>query len=545
MINGIPKFPKPTNAPLVQFSPGSPERELLEEKIKRLRYDSELLDLPLLIGGKHIRTDQYKKCLIPHDHSRILGGYAMARPEDVISAIETVLKARKKWQQLPWYIRLNIFRRAAYLLQTKYYYRLIAAVMEDYSKNPFEAMIDVNELIDFWTFNVWFASEIYKEEPDSNLSNFNFVDFAPLEGFVAALPPNNFISIAGNLPTAPMIMGCVSVCKPASDTVFSFHIVMEALYEAGLPPDVLSVIHGNSSMIGEMLLDHPDLSGVHFTGSEATFNWIVGKVGENTKKGIYKSYVHEKTVGETGGKNFMVIYDDADPKTTAVAMVVSGFGYQGRKCSALSRVYVSKKMWVKVWPILAEFMDEIKVGDVADFKNFLGAIINEAEYKKIIGYIKRAMEDSNQEVFGDNWTDKKGWFIWPTVIVTQDPNYVTMKEEIFGPLITVCVLDEKKHKQALELCDGTSQYGLTGAIRTDDIYNLCQSLQSLRFAAGNIYDWKTTGAVVNQQPFGGGRKSGTNSKPGSKLNLYRWISPRTISFTYNPPTHFAPGFLEK
>jgi len=540
MINGVPNFPKPTNASLVQFSPGSPERKLLEEEIRRLR-NSKPIYLPLLIDGQPIRRVIETKCVVPHDHSRILGMYAMARPEDVIWAIDTALKARKTWQQLPWYIRLNIFRKAACLLQTKYYYRLIAATMEDYSKNPFEAMIDVNELIDFWAFNAYFASQIYHEQPESNPSNFNFVDYAPLEGFVAAFPPNNFISIAGNLPTAPIMMGCVSVCKPASDTVFSFHIVMEVLHEAGLPPDVLNIIHGDSKMIGEIILNHPELAGVHFTGSTDTFNYIWRTIGQNIEK--YRSY--PRIVGETGGKDFMVIYDDADPVTTAVAMVASGFGYQGRKCSALSRVYVSEKMWPKLKPILEELMQQIKIGDVANFRNFLGAIISEAEYRKIVGYIKGAIEDSNQEVFGDNWTDKKGWFISPTLIVTDNPHYETMEKEIFGPVITVCVLDGKKYKQVLKLADKTSPYGLTGAVRTEDIYKLSEALQALRYTAGNIYDWKTTGAVVNQQPFGGGRRSGTDDKAGSKTNLYRWTQQRTISLTNGCPTHFAPGYLER
>ena len=401
----------------------------------------------------------------------------------------------------------------------------------------------INSLIDFWNFNAYYAYQVYQEQPDSDSGDFNFENFVPLEGFILALPPNNFISIAGNLPTAATIMGNVAICKPSAATVFSFHLMMEILYEAGLPKDVLSVIHGDSKMIGNILLTHPDLAGVHFTGSTETFEYIWETIGKNIKR--YRSY--PRIVGETGGKDFMVVYDDADPRTTAVAMVVSGFGYQGRKCSALSRVYISEEMWEKVKPFLLGFMMEIKsnLGDVADFRNYMGAIITHEEYKKVVRYIDDAREDKEMQVIGGKYYDFKGWFVWPTLIITTDPVYTTMVKEIFGPVITICVLDhETFDKKALDLCDKTSPYGLTGSVLTKDIYTLCEGLQRLRNAAGNIYDWKTTGAIVKKQPFGGGRKSGTDDKAGSKFNLIRWVKTTTVSLLNDYPEHFAPAYLD-
>lgn len=542
-IDGIPKIPKPQNVPMPTFSKGTAERKLLEDALKELRAsNSEKVKLPLIIGGKAITTEEWGDCIVPHDRKRILGRYAKAQPAHVTVAICAAMDARKKWSKTPWFIRLNIFRKAAYLLQTKYFYKLVAATMEDYSKTPYEAMIDVCELIDFWSFNSYYAYQIYKEQPDSQPNNFNFIDWRPLEGFVAALSPNNFTAIAGNLPTAPLMMGNVVVCKPASDTVFSLHAVLKVLYEAGLPREILSVIHGDSKMIGEILLDAPALAGVHFTGSTETFNWIVGRIGRNTEEGTYYGYPHRSCVGETGGKDFLVVYNDEDPRTVAASIVVGGFGYQGRKCSATSRVYITERMWKKVKPELLRFMSLIKIGDVADFKNYMGAIINGAEYKKIVKYIDDAKADPSVTVIGGAYDDSAGWFIRPTLIITNQPYYTTMQKEIFGPVVTICPMAEIK--DALYICDNTSPYALTGAINTEDIFKLCEGLEVLRYAAGNIYDWKTTGAVVGQQPFGGARKSGTDDKAGSKLNLYRWVSPRTISLTNLKPKHFAPAYLD-
>ncbi len=548
-IEGIPEIPKPQNAPMPGFARGTPERKLLEEAIKELRsQDSGKVKLPLMIGGKEIMTRDLGDCIVPHDNKRLLGKYARAQASHTEAAIQAALDAREKWHRIPWYMRLNIFRKAAYLLQTKHFYKLVAATMEDLSKNPYEAMIDVCELVDFWNFNAYYAYQIYREQPDSQPSSLNFTDWRPLEGFVAALSPNNFVAIAGNLGTAPAMMGNVVVCKPASDTVFSFHAVLDVLYEAGLPPEVLSVVHGGreaSQAIGETLLGSSSLAGVHFTGGTSTFDWIVGRIGKNTEKGVYRyGYPHRSCVGETGGKDFIIVHDDADARTVAAAIVVGGFGCQGRKCSATSRIYVTEHMWPAVSKELAGFISSIKAGDAADFRNYMAAIISEAEYKKIVGYIEAAKADKNVEVIGGSYTDKPGWFIRPTLIVTRDPDYRTMKEEIFGPVVTICPMSAKDFRGVLAKCDETSPYGLTGAINTASLFTLCEGLEKLRYAAGNIYDWKTTGAVVGQQPFGGARKSGTDDKGGSKLNLYKWVSSRSISLLHNRPQVPWPAFLD-
>lgn len=546
ILDGRPVFPKPKNAPMPGFAQGTAERKLLQEAIAELRARAEISNLPLIIGGEKVVTDMLDDCQVPHNHRRLLAKYSKASKEDVIDAINSVLNAQKKWQKLPWYMRLQIFRKAAYLLETKYFYKVTAAVMEDYSKSPYEAMIDVCELIDFWSFNAYFAYEIYGEQPDTLDHNLNMIDWRPLEGFVAAIPPNNFISIAGNLPTAPLIMGNVVVCKPARDTVFSFHAILEVLYDAGLPPEVLAVVQGDSGKIGDALLNHRCLAGVHFTGSTATFDKIVGRIGRNTEAGWYVSYPHRATVGETGGKDFMVVYDDEDPSTVAASIVVGGFGAQGRKCSAASRVFISESMWQKVEPELIRMIGQIKVGDVADFTNYMGAIISQTEYDKIRQIIRTVRQESVNvnTVIGGETDDSKGWFINPTVIVTQNPNHPMMFREIFGPVVTVCTFKDWEPSQIFDACDRGSEYALTGAVNTKNVFTLCESLDALRFAAGNIYDWKTTGAVVGQQPFGGARKSGTNNKAGSKLNLYPWTSPRGISLTHNKPSHFAPAYLE-
>ena len=545
MINGIPKFLEPENAVFVNFEKGSKERDLLVAEIQKIREQKEPVRLPLLIGSKTVETGEWGQCVAPHDKNRVLGEYAMARPEDVELAIETVLDAQERWSQIPWYIRLNIFRKAAYLLETKYFYRVTAATMENYSKNPWEAMIDVCELVDFLRFGAYYAYEIYHGQPHSHDHNFNLMDYRPLEGFVAGLPPNNFISIAVNLVTAPSTMGNVCICKPSAATVYAFHVAMESVYEAGLPKDVLTVVHGDSKMIGDILLTHPNLAGVHFTGSTETFQHIWKTIGNNIE--TYRSY--PRLVGETGGKDFVVVYDDDDPKLVAAMFTISGFGYQGRKCSACSRVYMSEAMWEKVKPFLLGFMMEIKnnkVGDVADFRNYMGAIITEQEYKKVVRYVDNARKDRNVEVIGGINSDRKGWFIWPTLIITTNPASKTMIEEIFGPVITICVLDQKTFdEKALDLCDKTSPYGLTGSVATKDVFTLCEGLQKLRYAAGNIYDIaKTTSAIVGEQPFGGSRKSGTDDKAGSLLNLLRWTIPRTMNFSYQRPNHFAPAYLD-
>lgn len=551
--NAIPRFDEPQNFPFVGFEKGTRDRKLLEEAIQKIRAPRKNeVGFPLWIGGHTYSTSitTLKPCVVPHDFNRTLGHYCVADANHVHNAIEATLNARQQWSQVPWFMRLNIFRKAAALLGSKYLYGATAAVMEDYSKNPYEAFIDVQELIDFWNFNAYYAAKLYAEQPRS-AGDFSMLDYRPLEGFVYAIPPNNFLAINGNLCTAPLMLGNVVVVKPSSDVVYSFHtVILKILHEAGLPKNVLSVIHGNGEAIGEIVLNHPMLSGVHFTGSADTFDHIWKKVGKNVGLKKYRSY--PRIVGETGGKDAMVVYDNHDPVQTAAAIVMGGFGYQGRKCSATSRAYMTEAMWPKVREPLYRFMDTIGVGDVADFKNYMGAIINEKEFKKIFSYTEGAYKDARKKRYGVKevcggrvWT-LKGRFIYPTVIVTDNPHYRTMQKEIFGPVVTICVLPQEKfEKSVLQLCDTTSPYGLTGAIHTDDIYEYCEALEKLRYVAGNLYDFKTTGAIVNRLPFSGGRKSGTNSKVGWWTNLLNWVELGTVGQTFVKTSDPMPPYLDK
>ena len=548
MINSVPNIPEPENSPFVSFAKGTKERMLLEKEFSVLRRSEFIRPLlPLWINGLIIK-EQRRNCLVPHNIGKnSLGSYCVASEEDVYTAIQTVLSARNKWMQLPWIWRLNIFRKAAELLEKKYLYKMVATVMEDFSKNPFEAFIDVQELIDFWRFNAFYAYWIYTSQPNSSNGNFNILDYRPLEGFVYAIPPNNFVAIGGNLPTAPLIMGNVVIVKPSSDVVHSFHSVLGILLEAGLPKDVMAVLQGDSSLISEIILNHKMLAGVHFTGGTDTFKEIRWKIAQNEYNGVYRNFV--RTAGETGGKDPIIVYDDHDPAQTAAGIVVGGFGAQGRKCSATSRVYLTPEMWERVKPTLYAFIDQIRVGDVIDFKNYMSAIINEREFDKNVGYIERARNAGKpdvEEIYGGKHINSPGLFIWPTIIVTHNPKYETMVDEVFGPVVTICLVDKEKFEndEVLRICDETSDYALTGAVQTSDIYQFCEALESLKDNAGNIYDWKTTGAMINQQPFSGARMSGTNSKVGWWMNLMNWTSPRTIGMTFVKPGYFAPEFLE-
>lgn len=560
MPNIIPRFDEPQNFPFIGFEKGTDERKQLEETIQKIRDPHARAKVfSLWIGGQTysgaitVLKPFLKPCVVPHDFNRTLGYYCVADTNYTNRAIETALDAHKQWSQIPWFMRLNIFRKAAALLGSKYLYEATAAVMEDYSKNPYEAFIDVQELIDFWNFNAYYAAKLYAEQPRS-ANDFSMLDYRPLEGFVYAIPPNNFLAINGNLCTAPLMMGNVVVVKPSSDVVYSFHtIILKILHEAGLPKNVLSVIHGSGETIGEIVLDHPMLSGVHFTGSADTFDRIWEKIGKNVGLKKYRGY--PRIVGETGGKDAMVVYDSHDPVQTTAAIVMGGFGYQGRKCSATSRVYMTKAMWRRVKKPLYAFMQTIRVGDVADFKNYMGAIINQKEEEKISAYITEAIRDvltkrnGVKEVHRGGklyLSEPEGWFIRPTIIVTDNPHYRTMKEEIFGPVVTICVLPQEKFKKSvLQLCDTTSPYGLTGAIHTNDIYEYCEALEKLRYVAGNLYDFKTTGAIVNRQPFSGGRKSGTNSKVGWWTNLLNWVELGTVGQTFVKTNDPMPPYLDK
>jgi len=544
MVNALPKIPKPDNSPMVSFAQGTKERELLLAEIERLRSITEVPTLPLWINGP-VYSKETMPCIVPHDFHRYLAHFSTVTEEHVHTAVETALNARERWSQIPWFMRFHIFRKTARLLETKYLIKMVAAVMEDYSKNPYEAFIDVQELIDFLNFNVYYASQIYAEQPDSNQDTQNLLDYLPLEGFIFAASPNNFIAINGNLCTAPLIMGNVVIAKPSSDVVYSFHLFLEVLHEAGLPADVLSVLYGNSKMIGDILLEHPMLSGIHFTGGTETFSELWKRAGNNVD--IYRNF--PVVVGETGGKDPIVVYDDSDPLQSATAIAVGGFGGQGRKCSATSCVYMTPEMFAKVKPHLLTFLHTIKVGDVADLTNYMGAIINEREYKKVNRYISQAYEDTLQGVRmilrGNTAPNTKGWFIAPTIIVTDNPRYRTMSEEIFGPVVTICLLSKDRfEKEVLTLCDSNSPYALTCAIHTQDVFRFSEALHALRFAAGNIYDDRTTAAMVNQQPFSGARRSGTDSKVGWSQNLRNWTKPRTICLR-STKTTFPPKYLEE
>lgn len=538
-INGIPHFQEPQNAHMIDFKPGSNDATKLTEAIARIRAQSVIL--PLWVGGKPITIiGALGICTPPHDHSRTrkLGAYAQTTEAEVCKSIKAVSNAKKEWGKIQWFMRLYIFQKAAYLLQEKYFYDAVAAVMEDYSKNPYEAMIDVVELIDFLNFNTWYAYQIYQEQPTSTDNEFNFVDYRPWDGYIAVLPPNNFISIAINLCTAPLIMGNVVICKPAPETIYSFHFMLNILHEAGLPKSTLSVLHGDEKMIGKILLTHPDLAHVHFTGSMHTMHKLVHMLGENIEN--YRGF--PRVIGETGGKNFIMVYDDVNPTEVAAAIVRSGFGYQGRKCSAASRVYMTDDMWKKVKPVLTQFMLEINVGDPANFKNYMGAIISKQEYDKIIGYIDRARcARTTKEMIGGQYHDTNGWWIYPCVVVTDTQYAETLHDEIFGPLVTIFIHPNIKSLEKYAL--NASPYRLTGSVQTNDITQLSQGLETFRFGPGNMYDFGTTGAVVNRQPFGGSGKSGTNSKPGSKMHMYNWVDPQSVNLKKIKQTHFAPVYL--
>ena len=555
-MNGNVSIPKLQNAPMVDFEKESVARDKLVNAIAQLRNPQSYPSLPLWIGGKPVLSNAFGMCTPPHDTTRLLAKYAIANEPLVQYAISGVLQAKKEWEQIPWHMRLNIFRKAAYLLQHKYFYDAVAVVMEDFSKNPYEAMIDVVELIDFWNFNPYYASKIYQEQPKSSANDFNFMDYRPWEGFIAAFPPNNFVAIALNIPTAPLMMGNVVVCKPAPETIFSFHFMLKILHEAGLPKDVLSVLHGDEEMIGGILLNNPSLAHVHFTGSMQTMHKLIETVGKNIRN--YHGF--PEVIGETGGKNFMIVYDDANPHEAATAIAQSAFGYQGRKCSALSRLYLTHEKWTQIKPILTGFINEMKTGDVADFGNYLGAIISEQEYHKIVEYIQRtrvlpstvavldagcAKNNEGHWARSSHYKNEKGFWVEPTIIITSNPRSPTMMEEIFGPVLTVYLMEQREFiETVMRLCND-NPYRLTGAVHTSDIHTLTRAIDDLRYSAGNLYDCRTTGAVVNRQPFGGSGKSGSNSKPGWKLNLYRWVNPQSVSLMNLKPTHFAPAYLDR
>lgn len=540
MNNSIYRFPNPGNEPVKTYAPGTSDKAALKKAL--LQLSAEEWDIPLVIGGKEIRTGQTDKVVMPHDHRHVLATYHKAGEKEVQMAIDAAMKAHHDWSSLPWEERAMVMLRAAELFATKYRYLLNAAVMLGQSKNPFQAEIDAPcELIDFLRYSAFYAGQIYADQPYSEKGIINRLEYRALEGFVFSLTPFNFTSIASNLNMAPAMMGNVAVWKPSTTAIYSNYLLMKVFKEAGLPDGVVNFIPGQGSTVGRVILSSPDFAGFHFTGSTNTFNTLWCQMGENLKK--YKSY--PKVVGETGGKNFIFAHPSAPAEDVAAAIVRGAFEYQGQKCSAGSRAYLPKSLWKEIKERVGEMLKEIKMGDVQDFTNFINAVIDEASFDNIMGYINYAREASDAEIlFGGRGDKSTGYFIEPTVIQTTNPTFKTMTEEIFGPVITIYVYDDEKYEETLELCDRTSPYGLTGSIFACDRYAIETAFRKLRYAAGNFYvNDKPTGAVIAQQPFGGSRASGTNDKAGGPLNLIRWTNPRCIKETFVPPVHYGYPFL--
>lgn len=544
MNNAAINVPVPQNEPVLNYAPGSPERQKLAATLDELK--SKQIEVPLIIGGKEIRTGRLAKIACPHDHSAELGQYHKAGPKEVQMAIDAAMAAKPVWEALRWEERAAIFLKAADLLADPYRFLINAATMLNISKNPFQAEIDsACELIDFLRFNVYFAQEIYKEQPMySSAPTWNYVQHRPLEGFVFAVAPFNFTAISGNLPTSPAIMGNTVVWKPASSAVYAPYYFMKLLQEAGLPDGVINFVPGSGSDVGDTILDSPDFNGIHFTGSTAVFQSMWKTIGYNIAEDKYKTY--PRIVGETGGKDFVFAHASADVKALATAIVRGAFEYQGQKCSAASRAYIPESLWQPVMDELKSQVGRIKTGDVCDFGNFFNAVIDKGAYRTITEYIDYAAAASDAEiVIGGGYDDSKGWFVEPTVIVTTNPNFRTMEEEIFGPVMTMYCYKDADYEAALELCDKTSPYSLTGAIFGQDRTAVSFAMKKLENASGNFYiNDKPTGAVVGQQPFGGGRASGTNDKAGSKQNLMRWASVRSIKENFVPPQSFEYPFMD-
>jgi 1-pyrroline-5-carboxylate dehydrogenase len=535
---GIRRVPQPVNDPNRSYAPGSPERADMKARLKTMA--AEKLDIPLVIGGKEVRTGRTAQAVMPHDHKHVLADYHLAGPEHVQQAIAASAAARREWGGWPWEDRAAVMLRAAELLATTWRSTINAATMLGQSKTAFQAEIDAaSEMIDFWRFNAYFAQELYGEQPISGPGVWNQMEYRPLEGFVYAISPFNFTAIGGNLTTAPALMGNTVIWKPASSAVLSGYYTLKLLEEAGMPPGVINFVPGDAREISNQLLDSSELAGVHFTGSTEVFNGMWKKIGENI--GRYRSY--PRLVGETGGKDFIVVHPSADPVEVAVAIARGGFEYQGQKCSAASRVYVPRSLWNDIRERTTAMMQEIKVGDVSDFRNFMGAVIDEKAFTKISGYLDDAKRNA-RIIAGGTAAGDEGYFIQPTLIETEDPGYRSLCEEIFGPVVTAYVYPDNEWLETLEIVDRTSPYALTGAVFSRDRVAVRQAMGALRNAAGNFYiNDKPTGAVVGQQPFGGARGSGTNDKAGSKLNLVRWVSARTIKETFVPPRDFRYPFM--
>ena len=541
MSNAYFKVPEPFNEPILSYAPGTPERVELKKKLAEM--ESTEIEIPIIIGGKEIKTGNTVEITEPHNHEIKLGFYHKAGEKEVNMAVEAALEARKTWADMPWEQRATIFLKMADLLAGPWRATINAATMLGQSKTAYQSEIDaVAELCDFWRFNTHYMTQLMSDQPYSPKGMWNRLEYRPLEGFVFAVTPFNFTSIAGNLPTAPAMVGNVALWKPASSAVYSAYFLMQIFKEAGLPDGVINFIPGSGGQVGNPVMASPDMAGIHFTGSTAVFQDMWKTIGNNISKMKY----YPRIVGETGGKDFIFVHNSAKVVPLVTAAIRGAFEYQGQKCSAASRMYIPKSLWPEFKKLYTAEVEKIKMGDVKDFRNFMTAVIDKAAYESITAYIKEAKESKEAEIItGGGFTDAKGYFIEPTTIVTTNPKFKTMEEEIFGPVLTIHVYDDEKFEEALDLCDTTSPYALTGAIWAQDRYALIHMSDKLRNAAGNFYiNDKPTAAVVGQQPFGGGRASGTNDKAGSAMNLLRWMTVRTIKETLVPPEDWAYPFMD-
>jgi 1-pyrroline-5-carboxylate dehydrogenase len=543
MNNAVFSYPRPVNEPVLNYAQGSPERKALENEIGRQK--ARVVEIPSIIGGKEVRTGNTIQITMPQDKNHVLAICHLAGEKEVEMAIEAALDAHKQWATVSWVERASITLKAAELIAKKHRYLINAATMLGQGKNAFQAEIDsVCETIDFIRFNAHFISDIYNDQPHSETGQLNRLEYRPLEGFVFAVSPFNFTAIASNLVLSPAVVGNTVVWKPATTSVLSNYYLMKIFMEAGIPAGVINFVPGNGSVVGNVALNDKNLAGVHFTGGNPTFNHIWKTIANNIEN--YRSY--PRVVGETGGKDFVFVHASADANEVATALVRGAFEYQGQKCSAASRAYIPQSLWEPIKGCLENHLKRVKVGNPEDFGNFVNAVIDEKSFDNIMQYIQKAKESAVAKIlFGGNGDKSVGYFIEPTVVLTQDPHFITMEEEIFGPVLTIYVYPDEKFEETLAVCDNTSPYGLTGAIFSNDRYAIVKACAALRYAAGNFYmNDKPSGAVVGQQPFGGSRQSGTNDKAGSHLNLLRWINPRTIKETFLPATDFRyPYMFEK
>jgi 1-pyrroline-5-carboxylate dehydrogenase len=541
-MSGIPNIPEPRNERVLEYAAGSRERQELKGTLDRLA--DERIEIPVVVGGQEIRTGDVAESIMPHDHGHVLASWHRAGDAEVQRAIEAASDAAREWASWPCEDRVAVFLRAAELLSTSWRPVLNAATMLGQSKTAHQAEIDsACELIDFWRFNAHFVQRIHEEQPNSGPDAWNRFDHRPLEGFVYAVTPFNFTAIAGNLPTAPAMLGNVVIWKPSDKALFSGYHILKLLEAAGLPPGVINFVPGKAPRITELLLSSPDLAGIHYTGSTAVFESLWKGVAEQVSE--YRTY--PRLVGETGGKDFILAHPSADPAATAVAIVRGGYEYQGQKCSAASRVFIPESLWPDIRDRVLEMIADIRVGDPRDFRNYMGAVIDRVSFDNIVGYIKDARKTDGVDILaGGGHDDQVGFFIEPTLVEVRDPSYRLMCEEVFGPVVAVHVYRDDAWDETLRTVDRSTPYGLTGAVFATERSAIAEALGRLRNTAGNVYvNDKPTGAVVGQQPFGGARKSGTNDKAGSILNLQRWVSPRTIKETFHPPTSYRYAFMDE